>query len=439
MMIRTVCRVLLLSLSLGLFVTGAATAGLLPKSGEAQYELEFWESIKNSTHAEDYKAYLQAYPDGRFAALARARAARYAESSPPAAPPAPPVEEMDIHYEAVSNANVRKEPSSRAELVGGLNRGERVHVTGRTQDKNWFRIELAGGGTGFVYRELIREPVAAPAPVVSKPAPAPVVSKPRPAPPTAAIPEPAPVRTPVVTHQTGSVSDCDNCPEMVVLQPGSLVMGDNRGDRSERPAHRVTITKPFAIGKYEITLAQWNACVQAEACKAITSSAGLPDKSPAKDISWTDAQRYVQWLSKLTGRNYRLPTEAEWEYAARAGTGSRYWWGETMAPGKADCKGCGGDWSNDAPADVDAFPANPFGLYGMNGGVWEWVEDCWHKDYAGAPTDGSAWTSSDCRENVIRGGSWRNDSTYAHSASRFTYDTAVRYILNGLRVAKTLP
>jgi formylglycine-generating enzyme required for sulfatase activity len=423
--------VLLLSLSLGLFVTGAATAGLLPKSGEAQYELEFWESIKNSTHAEDYKAYLQAYPEGRFAALARARAARYTESSPPAAPPAPPVEEMDVQYEAVTRANVRREPSSRAKLVGGLNRGERVHVTGRTQDKRWYRIDLAGGITGFVYHELIREPVTAPSPAP--------VPKPKPAPPVASKPEPTPARLPVVAQGTEGVSDCDNCPEMVVLQPGSYVMGDDRGDRSERPAHRVTISSPYAIGKYEVTVAQWNACVQADACKAISSTAGSPDKSPARDISWTDARRYVQWLSKLTGRNYRLPTEAEWEYAARAGTGSRYWWGGKMKAGMANCKGCGGDWSNDAPANVDVFPANPFGLYGMNGGVWEWVEDCWHKDYAGAPTDGSAWTSSDCRENVIRGGAWRNDSSYAHSSSRFTYDTTVRYILNGFRVAKTLP
>jgi len=422
---------LLLSLLLGLFVTGAATAGLLPNSGEAQYELEFWESIKNSTHSEDYKAYLQAYPDGRFAALARARAARYAESSPPAAPPAPPVEEMDIQYEAVSNANVRKEPSSRAELVGGLDRGDHVHVTGRTQDRNWYRIDLAGGTTGFVYHTLIREPVTAPSP-----APAPV---PKPAPPVATQPEPASAQTPVVAHGSESVRDCENCPEMVILQPGSFTMGDNHGDRSERPAHRVTISRPYAIGKYEVTLAQWNACVQAEACKAVTSTTGSPDKSPTRDISWADTQRFVRWLSKQTGQNYRLPTEAEWEYAARAGTSSRYWWGEKMRAGMANCKGCGGDWSNDAPVNVDALPPNPFGLYGMNGGVWEWVEDCWHKDYDGAPTDGSAWTSSDCRENVIRGGAWRNDSTYAHSSSRFTYDSAVRYILNGFRVAKSLP
>jgi len=328
---------------------------------------------------------------------------------------------------------VRKEPSSRAALVGGLDRGDRVHVTGRTRDKSWYRVELADGTTGFVYHELIREPVAAPTPApapVAKPEPAAAASKPR--------PEPA-APAPVVVHQTGSVSDCDMCPDMVVLQPGSFSMGDNRGDRSERPAHKVTISKPYAIGKYEITLAQWNACVQAGACKAIASPAGSSDQSPATDISWTDTQRYVHWLSKLTGQDYRLPTEAEWEYAARAGTSSRYWWGEKMESGKANCKGCGGEWSNDAPANVDAFPANPFGIYGMNGGVWEWVEDCWHKSYHGAPADGSVWTSHDCRENVIRGGSWRNDSTYAHSASRFTYDTMVRYILNGFRVAKTLP
>ena len=428
MMIRRMCTAWILSLAVGLSAVGGAAAGILPKDGEAQYELEFWESIKNSTHAEDYEAYLKAYPDGRFAPLAKARAARYAKPAPETTEtPALPVEEMDIQYEVVTNANVRKQPSSRAERVGELSRGDRVHVTGRTGDKNWYRVELAKGATGFVYGELLREPVAAPAPA---PKPEPAVA--RPAPPPAA--------TAAVAHRTGGVVDCDNCPEMVVLQPGSFSMGDNRGDRSEKPAHRVTIRKPFAIGKYEVTLAQWNACVAASACKAMaeTSAAGLSDMSPARDLSWNDAQRYVRWLSKLTGQSYRLPTEAEWEYAARAGTSTRYWWGQKMESGKANCKDCGGEWNNDAPAKVDAFPANPFGIYAMNGGVWEWVEDCWHKSYAGAPTDGSAWTSPNCRENVIRGGSWRNDSTYAHSASRFRYDTAVRYILNGFRVAKSL-
>ncbi len=432
-MIKASLAVCVLSVCLGLSGIGAATAGILPKDGEAQYELEFWESIKNSTHAEDYEAYLEAYPDGRFAPLARARAERYKDSSPqPAQMPAPSVEDMDVYYIATTNANVRSQPTPRAERVGELDKGERVHITGRVRDKNWYRIDLAGGGSGFVFGELLREPRK-----TTPPAPAPKAAPKPKAPPTPAV-RPPPVSRPTPSTAAPGSKDCEECPELVLLQPGSFVMGDDRGDRSERPAHRVSIGAPFAIGKYEVTLGQWNACVEAGSCRAIANTTGLSDNSPAKDLSWNDAQQYVRWLSKLTGHNYRLPSEAEWEYAARAGTSSRYWWGDSMQNGKANCKGCGGDWSNEAPADVDAFPANPFGLYGTSGGVWEWVADCWHKSYAGAPRDGSVWSESDCRENVIRGGSWRNDKTYAHSASRFTYDTGVRYILNGFRVAKSL-
>ena len=432
-MIKASLVVCVLSVCLGLSGIGAATAGILPKDGEAQYELEFWESIKNSTHAEDYEAYLEAYPDGRFAPLARARAERYKGSEPePAKTPAPgpSLEDMDVYYVATTNANVRSQPTPRSERIGELDKGQRVHVTGRVRDKNWYRIDLAGGSSGFVFGELLREPPKT-APPTPKPEPEPKAA------PTPAVVTPPAAPRPAVTAGAGS-KDCDSCPELVVLQPGSFVMGDDRGDRSERPAHRVNIGSPFAIGKYEVTLGEWNACVEAGSCRPITNTAGLSDNSPAKDLSWNDAQQYVRWLSKVTGHNYRLPSEAEWEYAARGGTSSRYWWGDSMQSGKANCKGCGGDWSNEAPADVDAFPANPFGLYGTSGGVWEWVADCWHKSYAGAPRDGSVWSQSDCRENVIRGGSWRNDKTYAHSASRFTYDTGVRYILNGFRVAKSL-
>jgi len=429
--------VCVLSLVLGLSATGGATAGILPKDGEAQYELEFWESIKDSTHAEDYEAYLEAYPDGRFAPLARTRATRYKKSEPATAPP-PSIDDMDIYYDVVTKSNVRSQPAPRAERVGELDKGQRVHVTGRVRDKNWYRIDLPGGASGFVFGELLREPAKAAAPPPQpKPEPQP---EPKPEPrvsPPAPVVTAAPAPQATASTSASAAKDCDSCPEMVLLQPGSFVMGDDRGDRSERPAHRVTIGYPFAIGKYEVTVAQWNACVQAGSCRAIAGSEGLSADSPARDLSWNDAQQYVRWLSKLTGQNYRLPSEAEWEYAARAGTSSRYWWGDDMQPGKANCKGCGGDWSNEAPADVDAFPANPFGIHGMNGGVWEWVADCWNKSYAGAPRDGSVWNSADCRDNVIRGGSWRNDKTYAHSASRFTYDTGVRYILNGFRVLKT--
>jgi formylglycine-generating enzyme required for sulfatase activity len=436
-MMRTACVACILSLTIGLSPMGTATGGILPADGEAQYELEFWESIKDSTHAEDYEAYLEAYPDGRFAPLARIRAARYkrSESKPEPEPkPAFPVEDMDLEYESVTNSNVRKQPSARSERIGELKKGERVQVTGRVINRNWYRIAMPEGGSGYVYGQLLRKPAkaAAPSPAPKpEPKPKPAATKPAPAAATA---------RPVATGKGAGSRDCSSCPVMVNVQPGSFVMGDDRGYRTEKPAHRVTLESPFAIGKYEVTLEEWNACVSAGACRAIadSSAANLNEKSPALDLSWEDAQQYVRWLSRLTGEDYRLPTEAEWEYAARAGTTSRYWWGSNMEPGKANCKGCGGDWSNEAPAEVDSFPANPFGLHGLNGGVWEWVADCWHDSYRGAPRDGSAWEESDCRRNVIRGGSWRNDSTYAHSASRFKYDNNVRYIQNGFRAAKSL-
>ncbi|MGW8309559.1 MAG: SUMF1/EgtB/PvdO family nonheme iron enzyme [Thiogranum sp.] len=426
-MTRTVRAVWILGLAAGLFAPGVTTAGIMPKDGEARYELEFWESIQNSTHAEDYEAYLKAYPDGRFAPLARSRKARYAKPEESAIP----VEEMDIQYEVVTNANVRAQPSASSERKGVLARGHRVHVTGHVTDRNWYRVEMDDGATGFVYGELLREPKPVPPPETKPPPVEP--NKPAAAPKPVASPRPHP------SPLAAGGSDCDDCPAMVTLEAGSFVMGDDRGYRSEKPAHQVTIGNRFAIGKTEVTVAQWNACVEAGSCRAIADAADMSANSPARDLSWNDAQNYVRWLSKRTGHKYRLPTEAEWEYAARAGTTTRYWWGDKMKAGVANCKGCGGDWSNDAPLEVTALPANGFGLYGMNGGVWEWVEDCWHKSYAGAPRDGSAWRAADCRENVIRGGSWRNDKTYAHSASRFFYDSSVRYLLNGFRVARTLP
>jgi len=436
-MMKSVCAACLLSLTLSIAGTDSTSAGILPSDGEAQYELEFWESIRESTHAEDYEAYLEAYPDGRFAPLARSRAARYketgAEPAPSPAAAAVAVEEMDTAYQTVTDANVRKQPSAKSARVGTLKKGERVQVTGRVKDRDWYRIRTPQG-TGYVYAQLLREVAKANATPASR-----EEKKPEPVrqnvPDKPKTPSPA-ASAPATSH--GGQRDCDVCPEMVVLQPGSFQMGDDHGDRSEKPAHRVRIASPYAIGKYEVTLGQWDACVSDGPCRVIADTSALNDNSPALDLSWKDAQTYVRWLSQRTGKKYRLPTEAEWEYAARAGTSSRYWWGEKMEPGKANCQGCGGEWNREAPANVDAYPANPLGLHGMNGGVWEWVADCWHSSYRGAPNDGRAWTEPNCRVNVIRGGSWRNDSLYAHSASRFKYDSNVRYVQNGFRVAKSL-
>lgn len=213
-------------------------------------------------------------------------------------------------------------------------------------------------------------------------------------------------------------------------------MGSNTGDLSERPAHRVTIANAFAIGKFEVSVEQWNACADAGGCPRIAGSDAAPKEAPMRDVSWDDAQQYVKWLSKTTGKTYRLPTEAEWEYAARGGTTTPYWWGRQMRTGSANCKECGEPWSQDAPAKSGSFAANPYKLHDMNGSVWEWVADCWHNTYKGAPADGHAWDDATCRVRVIRGGSWRDGATYMMSTTRFKYDASVRQNQNGLRVAR---
>ncbi len=247
--------------------------------------------------------------------------------------------------------------------------------------------------------------------------------------------DPAPTR-PAVAAVTGELRDCPTCPVLVSLPAGAFVMGSNSSDPSEKPAHRVTIQAPFAIGKYEVSVAQWQACVGAGACPRVPHDSD--PNAPARDVSWDDAQRYLAWLGKLSGKPYRLPSEAEWEYAARAGTTSRYWWGEQPVPGKANCKDCGPPWSPDGPAKAGTFGANPWGLHDMNGGVWEWVGDCWHSSFNDAPADARIWDQPHCSVRVIRGGSWREGNAYMVSSTRFKYDASVRHSQNGFRVARAI-
>ncbi|WP_408497109.1 formylglycine-generating enzyme family protein [Paraburkholderia xenovorans] len=225
---------------------------------------------------------------------------------------------------------------------------------------------------------------------------------------------------------------------MIALPAGSFSMGNANDDPSEKPVHHVSIGAPFAIGKYEVTVEQWNACVAANACQKLTPESNTNKAAPARDISWDDAQTYVKWLSKTTGKSYRLPTEAEWEYADRGGTTTQYWWGDQMRKGNANCKDCGDPWHKEGPEAVGSFAPNPFGLYDMNGSVWEWVGDCWHNSYQGAPADGHAWDSPGCDMRVIRGGSWREGGSYMLSATRFKYSAGVRQSQDGFRVVKDL-
>jgi formylglycine-generating enzyme required for sulfatase activity/class 3 adenylate cyclase len=219
-------------------------------------------------------------------------------------------------------------------------------------------------------------------------------------------------------------------PEMKVLPGGSFAMGSNE-DISERPIHQVTI-KPFAIGKYPITVRQWNECAAAKACGFVATG---KDDSPIANVSWSDAKLYVAWLAEATRKPYRLPSEAEWEYAARAGTQTKYWWGDQLQPGVANCKDCADVPAADQPVKVGNFKPNPFGLYDMGGGVDQWVEDCWHRNYQGAQADSLPWAGGDCTSHVIRSGSWKNDARYVRPANRDNYDTNVRYPTHGFRVA----
>lgn len=219
-------------------------------------------------------------------------------------------------------------------------------------------------------------------------------------------------------------------PEMSLLQGGPFMMGSNE-DISEKPIHHVTI-RPFSISRYPISVREWNQCAAAKAC-AFMATGG--DDAPITNVSWSDAKQFVGWLASVAHKPYRLPTEAEWEYAARGGTQTRYWWGDELLPDMVNCKGCIGVAAAESPTRVGSFKPNPFGLYDMGGTVDQWVEDCWHRNYGGAPTDGSAWVDGDCASHVIRSGSWQNDARYVRPANRDSYDTSVRYPTHGFRVA----
>jgi formylglycine-generating enzyme required for sulfatase activity/class 3 adenylate cyclase len=246
-------------------------------------------------------------------------------------------------------------------------------------------------------------------------------------PPQAAATAESAAPPPAAPARGGPVAE----PAMVSLPAGTLAMGSN-DDLSERPTHRVAI-KAFAIGKFPVTVREWGACVAANACKYIAKG---DDDAPVTNVSWGDAKQFTAWLSQATQKEYRLPSEAEWEYAARGGTAGKYWWGNLPQPGVANCKGCNEPYDTRQPLKVGSFPPNPFGLYDMGGGVDQWVEDCWHKNYQGAPTNGEPWLDSDCSAHVLRGGSWKSEPANIRAASRDYYDANVRYLTHGLRVAR---
>jgi formylglycine-generating enzyme required for sulfatase activity len=268
--------------------------------------------------------------------------------------------------------------------------------------------------------------------------------------------------------------ECPDCPVMVAIPAGRFTMGsparENGRLDTEGPQHPVSI-RAFALGKYDITNEEFLAFLretgyQPAPCDPILGltwrSPGqgiayppvevVPMHEPAVCLNWYDAEAYLAWLNAMVRRQhkiasrdgpYRLPSEAEWEYAARAGSTTARWWGNAIGTDNADCNGCGSRWDGVLIAPVGSFRANPFGLYDMLGSVWQWTDDCWNESYVGAPGDGRRWASGDCSKRVLRGGSWSSVPALVRSAARSGADAAGHdfdyAVYAGFRIARTLP
>jgi formylglycine-generating enzyme required for sulfatase activity len=482
----------------------AQAAGAGPEA--ASIETTFWNSVKDGSERSDFEAYLERYPHGHFAALAknriaaidRARPARpqtgpSAASRPPqsaaqARPTAQPVQQR----QAPAQQRAAAPPPQRQveEAKGGAN----IFLIGGIAVT---LLALAGGAMFALNRspadnvqtpataaeaETEAAPPAAPQAPPSDPSAGVVLGPPAemaasddaaaPSPaegeaaaaedvfaeaittgdaqstdapgfaeadgetiteaePTTAAPAPAvePARhvaTPAAPGKVKTFRDCDACPLMARIEKGSFVMGSPAGEAGrngyEGPQRTVEIGE-FAIGVYEVTQAEWTACAAAGACAAKRSDEPL---KPVLGVSWREAKAYADWLSTTTKRSYRLPSEAEWEYAARGGTTSAYWWGETIDRSKV---------ATGAAKPVGSLEANGYGLHDVLSNAREWVEDCYVNTYAGAPADGSAIKAGDCSRRVIRGGAWSSAAADMRVANRSRIDQSVRPLYMGVRIA----
>lgn len=239
--------------------------------------------------------------------------------------------------------------------------------------------------------------------------------------------------------------DCkEACPLMVVIPQGTFNMGspfsEAARDQNEGPQHLVSIGYDFALSKYEITFEQWLTCAADGGCKSNQS----PDdggwgrgRRPVINVSWKDAQEYTRWLSAKTGENYRLPSEAEWEYAARSGSETPYFWGRENKSVSANCVNCQSKAQNKTK-EVGSYIGNGFGIFDTAGNVWELVQDCWNRNYDRAPVDGSAWVKGDCNRRVIRGGSWYTSTDFIRSAARSSDLSGYKNSNVGFRVARDI-
>ena len=250
-------------------------------------------------------------------------------------------------------------------------------------------------------------------------------------------------------------TECESCPEMIVVPAGRFLMGARNEEPGstpdERPQHEVNFAQPFSVGRFPVTFSEWDACVAGRGCSYQPGDQSWGRGSqPVINVLWDDAEQYVAWLSRTTGRTYRLLSEAEREYVARAGTTTAFWWGDSFNPEQANCALGNLELSSAStdglqkpivgarPLPVQSFAPNPWGLYQVHGNVYDWVEDCWHDNYDGAPSDGSPWMGDNCGAHVLRGGAFSRKPQAARSAARIWFGSSNRLVYMSVRVARAL-
>jgi len=278
---------------------------------------------------------------------------------------------------------------------------------------------------------------------------------------SARAPAPLSAREECALKPKDEFKECANCPTMVIIPPGSYNIGSPANeaghDKAEDPRHPITIAKPLAVGKFDVTRDEFSAFVADTGYDAgakcyvwtgqwdekanvswRTPGFAQSGTDPVVCVHWNDAGAYVNWLNKKTNKDYRLLSESEWEYAARAGTTTAYYWGNEIGSNNANCFSCGSQWDNKSTSPSGSFKPNDFGLYDMTGNVWQWTEDCWNPSYDGAPADGAAWLVGDCNNRVARGGAWDYAPTQLRSAFREKSGAVNRDYNLGIRVGRTL-
>jgi len=486
-------------------VAEATGGGGTPAS--AALELAAWNSVASTTNPAVVEAFIREFPNGRFTRMAKARWDELSskKAAPPSvvAPGGGPLQELDATYVVLRTAKVRQEAAATAREIGTIGPDTVVWVTGRMRDKDWLRVAY-NNGVGYVSSPLLQEvdagEVAAwgklkeartpseveaflrtfPSGFYSERANALLASLKPGAVPTA---KPGAAATPVVGLQwvPGTVfRDCAECPEMVMLAGGTARIGvEDAEDEREgvpagfrgraRPQHPVHI-RPLALGRYEVTVAEFTQFAAATGraseggCSVFDGAKWVKDplrnwrdpgfaqtdRDPVVCVSWDDARAYIAWLSRKAGKTYRLPSEAEWEFAARGGTMTSRFWGDeanracefaNVADRTAREKFDG--WTvhecqdgHVRSAAVGRFQPNPYGLHDMLGNVWEWTQDCWNANYTGAPPDNRPWEEYDCNRRVLRGGSWGDNPWSVRVGFRGRNNANYRSDTAGFRVAR---